>query len=136
MQEQLKDEIVITEINGKPIAVTFWTATAEILQNFWNKDAVIQREKKKDAAKLLKTKIKEMKCRSKSYPYSDKIRSLKFFEQIIPTSLRLLLENIITSTNKDLKVFDLFNSLKRAVFTSFLHKFDWKSSTFKCFCCM
>ena len=34
LQEQLKDEIVITEINGKPIAVTFWTATAEILQNF------------------------------------------------------------------------------------------------------
>ena len=34
LQEQLKDEIVITKINGKPIAVTFRTVTAEILQTF------------------------------------------------------------------------------------------------------
>ena len=34
LQEQLKDEIVITEINGKPNIVTFQTTTAKILQNF------------------------------------------------------------------------------------------------------
>ena len=34
LQEQLKDEIVITEINGKPNVVTFQTTTAKILQNF------------------------------------------------------------------------------------------------------
>ena len=47
LQEQLKDEIVITEINGKPNDVTFWTTTAKILQNC-NKDVVIQQEKKKE----------------------------------------------------------------------------------------
>ena len=35
LQEQLKDEIVITEINGKPNIVTFRTTAAKILQNFY-----------------------------------------------------------------------------------------------------
>ena len=37
LQEQLKDEIIITEINGKPNVVTFRMITAKILQNFYNK---------------------------------------------------------------------------------------------------
>ena len=35
LQEQLKDQIVITEINGKANVVTFQTTTAKILQNFY-----------------------------------------------------------------------------------------------------
>ena len=96
-----------------------------------NKDVVIQQEKK-----LLKTEIKEMKCCSESYPNSDEIGSLEFCKHFVPTSLHLLLENIFTSTDKDLKVFDLFNSIKRDVFASFLHSFDLKSSMSKCFCCV
>ena len=38
----------------------------------------------------------------------------------VKTSLRLLLENILTSTNKDLKVFDFLNSIKRGAFASFI----------------
>ena len=37
LQEQLKDEIIITEINGKPNVVTFRMITAKIMQNFYNK---------------------------------------------------------------------------------------------------
>ena len=37
LQEQLKDEIIVTEINGKPNVVTFRMITAKILQNFYNK---------------------------------------------------------------------------------------------------
>ena len=36
LQEQLKDEIIVTEINGKPNVVTFRMITAKILQNFYN----------------------------------------------------------------------------------------------------
>ena len=131
----MKDEIIVTEINGKPNVVTFRMITAKIMQNFYNK------RKKKEwiilaAAKFLKTEIKEMKCCSRSHPNSNEIGSLKFYKQFVPTSLPLLLENIFTSTNKDLKVFDLFNSVKRDVFASFLHSFDLESSTPKCFCCV
>ena len=76
------------------------------------------------AAKLLKTEIKEMKNCSESYPNSDEVGSPEFCKQFVVTSLRLLLENIITSTNKNLKIFDLFNSIKRDVSASFLHSFD------------
>ena len=37
LQEQLKDEIIVTEINGKPNVVTFRMITAKIMQNFYNK---------------------------------------------------------------------------------------------------
>ena len=37
LQEQLKDEIVITEINGKPNIVTFRTIAAKRLRNFYCK---------------------------------------------------------------------------------------------------
>ena len=47
LQEQLKDEIIITEINGKPNVVTFRMITAKIFQIFiTNKDIVIQQKKK------------------------------------------------------------------------------------------
>ena len=137
----LEDEIIITEINGKPSVVTFRKTAAKILQNFYNEQRFSDPTGEKEsiilaAAKLLKTEIKEMKCCSESYPNSDEIESLEFCKQFIPPSLRLLLENIFTSTNKDLRVFDLFNSIKRDVFASFLHSFDLKNSTSKCFCCV
>ena len=49
LQEQLKDEIIITEINGKPNVVTFRMITAKIFQIFiTNKDIVIQQKKKRN----------------------------------------------------------------------------------------
>ena len=105
-----------------------------------NKNVVIQREKKKKiilaAAKLLKTKIKEMKCCSEAYPNTDKVGSLEFCKQFAATIWYLLSENMFTSTNKNLKVFDSFNSIKRDEFVSLLHSFDLKSSMPKCFCCV
>ena len=59
-QEQLKGEIVITEINGKLNVVTFWTATAKILQDFYNKQGCSDPtgEKKKNnfsSSKIIET---------------------------------------------------------------------------------
>ena len=49
LQEQLKDEIIVTEINGKPNVVTFRMITAKIFQIFiTNKDIVIQQKKKRN----------------------------------------------------------------------------------------
>ena len=139
LQEQLKDEIVIAEINGKPHVVTFRATAAKILQNFYNEQRCSDPTGEKEriilaAAKLLEIEIKEMKCCSESYPNSGEIGSLELCKEFVPTSLHLLLENIFTSTNKDLKVCDLFNSIKRDVFASFLHLFVLKSSTPKSFC--
>ena len=112
LQEQLKDEAVITEINGETNVVTFRTTIAKILQNFYNEQRCIDPTGEKEriilaAAMLLKSEIKEMKCCSKSYPNSDEIGSLEFCKQFVPTSLHLLLENIFTSTSKDLNLLDL-----------------------------
>ena len=141
LQEQLKDGIVITYINGKPNVITFRTTTAKILQNFYNEQRCSDPPGEKErivltAEKLLKTDIKEMKCCSKSYPNSDEIASLGFCKQFVSTSLRLLLGNIFTSTKKDLKVSDLFDSIKSDVFASFLHSFDLNNVTPKRFCCV
>ena len=101
--------------------ITFRTTTAKILQNFYNEQRCSDPPAEKErivlaAAKLLKTDIKEMKCCSKYcssvYPNSDEIASLGFCKKFVPTFLRLLLGNIFTSTNKNLKVSDLFNSIK------------------------
>ena len=59
----MKDEIVITEVNGKPNVVTFRTLTAKILQNFYNEQKFSDSTGEKvriilAAAKLLKTKRK------------------------------------------------------------------------------
>ena len=51
LQEQLKDEIIVTEINGKPNVVTFRMITAKIMQNFYNK------RKKKERIILAASKI-------------------------------------------------------------------------------
>ena len=64
MQEQLKDEIVITKINDKPNIVTFRTATAKILQKFYNQQRCSDPTGEKvriilAAAKLLKIEIKK-----------------------------------------------------------------------------
>ena len=87
LQEQLKDEIVITEINGKPNFVTFRTTAAKILQNFYSEQRCSDPTGQKKriilaAAKLLKTKIKEMNCCSESYPNNDKVGSLEFCKQL------------------------------------------------------
>ena len=50
-----------------------------------------------------------MKCCSEAYPNSDKVGSLELCKKFAPTIWYLLLENMFTSTNKNLKVFDLFN---------------------------
>ena len=79
----MKDEIVITEINGKPNVVTFRTTTAKIMQNFYNEQRCSDLKGENEriilaAAKLLlKTEIKEMKCCCESYPNSDEIGSLE-----------------------------------------------------------
>ena len=62
-----------------------------------------------------------MKCCSESYPNIDEIGSQDFCKQFVPTSLHLLLENIFSLTNKDLKIFGLFSPIKRDVFASFLN---------------
>ena len=58
----MKDDIVITEINGKPNVVTFRTTTAKISQSFYNEQRCSDPTGEKEriilaAAKLLKTEI-------------------------------------------------------------------------------
>ena len=127
------------EINGKPNVVTFQMIAAKILQNFYSEQRCSNPTGEKEriilaAAKLLKTKIKEMKYYPEPYPDSDKVGSPELCKQFVPTFLCLLLKNMFTSANKDLKVFDLFNSIKRDEFASFLHLLDLKSYTPKFFC--
>ena len=62
MQEQLKDETVIPDFNGKPNAVIFQTTKAKILQNFYNEQRCSDPMGEKERiilvpAKLLKTDI-------------------------------------------------------------------------------
>ena len=62
-----------------------------------------------------------MKNCSESYPNSDEIGSLDFCKQFVLTSLRLVLENIFTLTNKDLKVCYLIQLNGMYLHLSFIH---------------
>ena len=72
-----------------------------------------------------------LQMQSNILPATHLLEQVKIcLKSTVKTSLRLLLENILTSTNKDLKAFDLFNSIKRDVLASFLHSFEFYAQMF------
>jgi len=99
IKEHFGDQIIITEINGKPNVVTFRTTAETILDEFHvtNQKSVDQETEKlniiKTAARLIKNDIKAVETSNDKYPLidNDEKASLNF----LPVSLIILLEGIL-----------------------------------------
>ena len=73
LQEHFLDQIVITQINGKPNIVTFRSTVANILHDFHAPPKNVDRETEKlniirTASRLIKSDIKLIKTSNNIYP--------------------------------------------------------------------
>lgn len=119
LMEHFGDNIIITELNGKPNVVTFRQTAANILHDFY------KAQKKEDpniekiqmintVAKLIKSDIKEVDSSNDLYPTREQMSSTEAAVQFIPQSLLMLLQGLFIGKNIDLKVASIGQSIMQA----------------------
>ena len=108
LQETFKDEIIFTEIIGRPNVVTFQKKAKHVLQEFHeaSKNGADE-EKEKDlmiqaAAKMIKEDIKLVKTDHSIYPNLESLDVLECLE-FLPMSLRTFLKTLIDRDNTSLQ---------------------------------
>ena len=117
LKEYFKDDIVITEMNGKQNVVTFTLKSKTILHEFYESGRCDDSEEEKTriirtAAMLLKHDIKECDTSKITYPSIDDVESCKNY---LPSSLNCFLEEIIVSKEGDLKIASIGQAIMQAV---------------------
>lgn len=119
--ERFGDDVIITEINGRPNVVTFRPKASNILNDFLHasrKDASdIDHEKirlVKTAAKLIKADIKDVQISKETYPSCDDISSAEQNVDILPETLRLLLNELFVGKTCDLKIAAIGQAIMQA----------------------
>lgn len=108
LYEHFGEQVVITNINGKPNIVTFRKAAAQILQEFYDTPKMDSEAEEKQriikaAYELIKSDIKEMDTSKSSYPDPSQLRSIDLNLKYLPESLRFILSGLFPGAN-DLKV--------------------------------
>ena len=99
LMEQLRNDIVIFEINGILDIVTLRKKASHVLREFYDqqKSSDIEEEKRRiivAAAKLIKSEIKEVNEESANYPSTAEI---EHSSEYIPNSLSLLLKKVFVT---------------------------------------
>jgi len=119
LMEHFGDNIIITELNGKPNVVTFRRTAANILHDFYKE------QKKEDpniekirmintVAKLIKSDIKAVDSSNDVYPTREQMSSTEAAVQFIPQSLLMLLQGLFVGKNTDLKVASIGQAIMQA----------------------
>lgn len=118
LKQHLGEDVIITNINGKPNVVTFQTTANHILQEFHNSQERKECQENealniiKTAAKLIKNDIKHCStCKEEFYPSVD--TDVKCHLNFLPQSLKQLLLEIFTGKN-DLKVASIGQAIMKA----------------------
>ena len=107
--EHFGERVGITNLNGRQDIVTFRTAAAQILQEFYdtpqpdNEDDE-KRRIIKTAAKLIQSDIKALDTSKSTYPDSGELRSIELNLRYLPESLQVLLYDIFPGKSIGLKV--------------------------------
>ena len=119
--ERFGDQIIITDINGKPNVVTFKPKASSILSDFHNaskKDSCDVDQEKihlvKTAAKLIKSDIKDVKFKKESYPSCQEMSSVQQNLDFLPETLYLLLKELFLGKNCGLKVAAIGQAIMQA----------------------
>ena len=99
LQEHFRDQIIITEINGKPNVVTFRSTVANILHDFHAQPKNVDLETEKlniiRTASLIKSDIKLIKTLNDIYPLIE--TEAETNANFLPQTLKLLLEGLLAS---------------------------------------
>ena len=100
-----KDQVVITNVNGKPDVITFLSTASKILQDFNDnreiEQAIITKKMKiiKAASDIIRNDIKSLENILTSYPTSKNIENC---QDLTPGTLSYFLSNLITFKNSSL----------------------------------
>ena len=121
LEKHFRDKVLITNVQGKADVVTFKTTAAGILDKFYQTpietDPEVEKLKIiKTASKLIKNDIKMSvpQCRPDVYPTPEDISDMKHNLGFVPMSLRVLLRNIFTERNADLKIASVGQAIVQA----------------------
>ena len=102
------DQILITEINGKANVVTFRSTAETILQEFHAHQKDYPEQEKKyiiqAAAKLIKNDTQLVETSTEHYPPVDEIETEERCLDILPDTLKLLLQGILTGKDISTKL--------------------------------
>ena len=116
LQEHFGDQIIITEINGKPNVVTFRITVANILHDFHAQPKNVDLETEKlniirTASRLIKSDIKLIKTSNDIYPLIE--TEAETNANFLPQTLKLLLEGILAGKD-DVKVVSIGQAIVQA----------------------
>lgn len=119
IQKQFGNQIIITEVNGKPNVVTWWSTAANILQEFHSQQKQESPEGEKlriikTAAKLIKNDMKSVIQQKDFYPQYEELASVEKACEFLPESLRIFLQLLFTSVDSKVKM----ASIGQAIFQS------------------
>lgn len=116
LQEHFSDQIIITEINGKPNVATFRSTVANILHDFHAQPKNFDLETEKlniirTASKLIKSDIKLIKTSNDIYPLIE--TEAETNANFLPQTLKLFLEGLLASKD-DVKVASIGQAIIQA----------------------
>ena len=100
-----KDQVIISNVNGKPDVITFLSTASKILQDFNDsreiEQDIITKKMKiiKAASDIIRNDIKSLENNLTSYPTT---RNIENCQDLIPDTLSYFLSNLITFKNSSL----------------------------------
>ncbi|MES9884095.1 MAG: hypothetical protein ABW185_24890, partial [Sedimenticola sp.] len=117
--KQFGEKIIITEVNGTPNVVTFWSTASTILNDFHSNQKQESAEDEKlriiqTAAKLMKNDMKSQVQQSDVYPSDREMSSIDEARSFLPHSLRSFLQCLFTSAGSTMKVASLGQAIVQA----------------------
>ena len=119
LQEHFGENVIITELDGRPNVVTFRRTAESVLHQYFSqpKSTDCETEKKKlveAAAQLIKNDIKSVHLSNEHYPSTEELSSLQDALDFIPESLKTLLSGLLTGKDIDLKLASLGQAMMKA----------------------
>ena len=119
LMDYFGDNIIITEINGKPNVVTFRHTAASIINEFYSQPNSNDSDAEKmkiiqTAAKLLKSDIKCVQQMRESYPDASEMSSPNASCEYLPDSLQILLQALFVGKETHRKVASIGQAIMQA----------------------
>ena len=108
LKEEFGDEIIITQLNGKPDVVTFRTSALSIMFKFYNEQRMKDSKSEvmriiQTAVKLIRSEIKSIDASCESYPSSEQMANSEMALKYVPETLQEFLQVLFTGENTEMK---------------------------------
>ncbi len=120
IQKHFGEDIVITEINGKPNVVTFRHTASSIISDFHSQPKDIDQQSEKlriiqAAAQLIKSEVKAVSQPKDVYPSLDDMSTTDKALSFLPESLFTLLNMVFVGKDTDRKIASIGQAIMQAI---------------------